>query len=147
MPSRRSLRRSKALLRIILPATAVLAAAQQAVAGSVNSTWTGTAGSTSYDTSGNWNPSGVPINNATDTYNVSIPNNISVIYDVGGPQVVTDLVLGAGATFTVAPGKSLTVLDDAKIGGFLVVDTGTFIASSAAATTVADGMSRLTSSA
>ncbi|MCY2951766.1 MAG: hypothetical protein NTU53_07280 [Planctomycetota bacterium] len=133
MRSRRSLRRSKALLRIILPATAVLAAAQQAVAGSVNSTWTGAAGSTSYDTSGNWDPSGVPINSETDTYNVSIPNNVSVIYDVGGPQLVTDLVLGVGATFTVAAGKSLTVLDDAKIGGLLVVDTGSFIASSAAA--------------
>jgi len=134
MSLRRSLRRSKALVSIVLPVAAALAAAaQRAVAGSVNATWTGAAGSTSYDTSGNWNPSGVPINSATDTYNVSIPNNISVIYDVGGPQLVTDLVLGAGATFTVAPGKSLTVLDDAKIGGFLVVDTGTFIASSAAA--------------
>ena len=132
--SRRRSPRSKSLAALVFPIAGAIAACQHpALAASIDAAWTGAGGNTSYAISANWNPVGAPVNDASNTYNVSIPNNIAVVYDVDGLQSVTDLVLGTGTTFTVAPGKSLTVLDDAKIGGFLIVDTASFTATAPAA--------------
>ena len=64
-------------------------------------TWTGGAGTTSYSDPDNWNTPDVPINDGGTTYNVTIPNSVSVNYDVDGVHEVTDLTLGTGSNATL----------------------------------------------
>jgi len=97
-------------------------------------TWTGGAGTASYNDADNWSTPDVPINGGGTTYAVVIPDGVSVEFDVpGGPQEVTDLQLGTDATLTVNSGRSLTVLDFAEIYGRVTTDNGTFNAPAAAA--------------
>jgi len=83
----------------------------------LDATWTGAAGNNRYEDPCNWTPAVVPVNDANTAYNVIFPGGVTVEFDVDGPQVVTDLELGAGSTLNVKPGKSLTILDDARIYG------------------------------
>ncbi len=91
----------------------------------VLTTWTGAGGDPYWSTPGNWDTGVVPCNDL-DTYDVVIPGGSPVTFDVDTACVVTDLELGADATLTIWPGTSLDVLDDARIGGVVTSDNGTF---------------------
>ncbi len=99
----------------------------ESAAAQTNVTWQGGSGTT-YGTAANWNPAVVPFNNATDTYNVFIPASQTVVMNVDGNHTITDLTLAAGANLSIAPGESLTVLDDATISGNISTAGGTFAA-------------------
>lgn len=96
---------------------AVLVAAGSACGQVVNATWTDGAGNARYEDPNNWDIGVVPVNDGNDAYSVVIPGGMSVEFDVDGPQIVTDLELGSGSTLNVKAGKSLTILDDARIYG------------------------------
>ncbi|MBN2021931.1 MAG: hypothetical protein JW809_03990 [Pirellulales bacterium] len=99
----------------------------------VEATWTGGAGTASYAAAANWDVAQAPVNDATNTYNVTIPASKSVEFDVDGIHDVTDLTLGTGSTLTIAPGERLNVLDDARISGTIATSGGTFSAPGAGA--------------
>jgi hypothetical protein len=96
-------------------------------------TWTGGAGTTSYNNPANWDTPDVPVNTLTETYAVVIPGGVTVEFDVPGVQEVTDFQLGSDATLVVNPGRSLTVLDFAEVYGRVTTDNGTFDAPAPAA--------------
>jgi len=113
----------------LLVALGLLSAGRAPVveAASIEATWTGGAGTTSYDTAGNWNVGEVPINDG-NTYDVIIDGAVTVNYDVDPVSSVTDLSLGASSSLIVDPGTNLSVLDDARIAGIITVQGGTFTA-------------------
>ncbi|MBN1910821.1 MAG: hypothetical protein JW818_13835, partial [Pirellulales bacterium] len=108
-----------------LAAIALVAITASGVFAQTAATWTGGAGTSSYDTPANWDIGVVPTNNGT-TYNVFIPDAMSVLFDVDGPATVTDLNLGANATLTISPGEQLNVDDDARIAGLITTAGGIF---------------------
>ena len=95
----------------------LLAAALPAAGQAIDATWTGAAGNNRYEEPNNWDIEAVPVNDGNDVYHVILPGGVTVEFDVDGPQVVTDLELGSASTLNVKPGKSLTILDDARIYG------------------------------
>ena len=44
--------------------------------------WTGAAGTSSYNNANNWDILAVPVNNGGVTYNVTIPNDQNVLFDL-----------------------------------------------------------------
>src|SRR5689334_15298163 len=60
---------------------------------------------------GNWSGGVVPSNNI-DTYQVIIPTNIAVQFDVVGATNITKLTLNTGATLKPLLNADLTVIDD-----------------------------------
>ncbi len=115
-------------------AVGILLLAAAGAMGQTTATWTGGAGTSSYNDADNWDTPDVPLNTPTETYAVVIPDGVAVEFDVaGGAQEVTDLRLGTDATLTVNPGRSLTVLDFAEVYGQVITDNGTFSAPAAAA--------------
>lgn len=98
-------------------------------------TWTGAGGDGLYSNPANWDPAGVPANDASDpgnpvTYAVVIPAGTSndVLFDLDDAISVTDFEMGDDCRFEFLPGTSLTVLDDARIGGRVYSEGGTFVA-------------------
>jgi hypothetical protein len=102
-----------------------LSSAQAAV---FTATWTGAAGNSNYSDPGNWNIPGnagaVPIDDATDQFNVVIPASVSVELDIATPNTIAvqDFTIGAGARLIVRPGRAYSVLDDAQIAGIIDAD-------------------------
>ncbi len=128
-------RTSHTLFRLtLLAAVAVLfLLPQSAMADHKTVIWNGDGDGVSYSDPDNWDIDEVPINDGTHTYNVVIGSSVAVTFDVGSADVVTDLSLGGGSTLTINSGKSLTVLDDADIYGYITTDNGAFTAIAAAA--------------
>ncbi|MGB2821439.1 MAG: hypothetical protein WBF17_10685, partial [Phycisphaerae bacterium] len=118
----------------LLVALGLLSAGRAPVieAASIEATWTGGAGTTSYDTPGNWNVGEVPINDG-NTYDVIIDGAVIINYDVDPVSSVTDLSLGASSSLIVDPGTNLSVLDDARIAGIITVQGATFTAAAGGA--------------
>jgi hypothetical protein len=124
----------------------LMLAAAPAQADPVDAAWTGGAGTSNYSDAANWDIGVVPLNDL-DTYNVSIPASASVTFNVDDPGAVTDLNLGTDSVFTVNPGHSLTVLDDAALGGLISAEgTGTTFAAMAAGAAFSGNKARLSAS-
>ncbi len=91
-------------------------------------TWTGAGGTSSYSDPANWsvpgNPGAVPIDDATNQFNVVIPASVTVELDIATPNTigVQDFTLGASARLIVRPGRAFTVIDDAQIAGVIEAD-------------------------
>ncbi|QDT00577.1 beta strand repeat-containing protein [Adhaeretor mobilis] len=79
----------------------------------------------SYKAAGNWDINQAPLNNVTDQFNVEIPTGHGVLFDVDPASQINDFTLASGSTLTVPGGHSLTVLDDALIGGGITADSTT----------------------
>ncbi|MGB2988046.1 MAG: hypothetical protein WBE26_19430, partial [Phycisphaerae bacterium] len=131
---------------LILVLACMVAFTGRAAADPVDATWTGGGGDTNYSVPANWDIGVVPLNDV-DTYNVFIPGSVTVAFDVDDPGTVTDFSLATDSTFTVNPGHSLTVLDDATIGGLISADgTGTTFAATSAGAAFTGNKSRLLAS-
>ncbi|MBK8269909.1 MAG: hypothetical protein IPK83_17095 [Planctomycetes bacterium] len=101
--------------------------------------WTGLSGTESYSNPGNWNPSSqVPINNAFNEFNVTIPTGFTVHDDWSGFGTVTDLTLAPGANLILDPGRVLLVRNAANIGGLLEVGNATFMCQTPVASFIGD---------
>ncbi len=130
---------------LTLPAI-LLSVCGQVLADPVDATWTGGAGTSNYSDDANWDTGVVPLNDI-DTYNVFILGSATVLFDVDDPGTVTDFSLSTDSTFTVNPGHSLTVLDDATIGGLLSANgTGTAFSATAAGAAFSGNKARLSAS-
>src|SRR5271157_3197283 len=76
-----------------------------APASPINALWTGSSGSY-WTTSANWNPSGIPNNNGSDSFSVSIlstTNNPVIL----GTNTIIDQLIMAGTTLNLSPGITL----------------------------------------
>lgn len=109
-------------------------------------TWTGGAGTPNYSDPANWsvpgNPGAVPINDATDQYNVVIPASAVVELDIATPGVidVQDFTLGASARLVVRAGRAYTVVEDALISGVIDSDgASSFVAQGVGASITGTG--------
>ncbi|MCC7083471.1 MAG: hypothetical protein IT427_00515, partial [Pirellulales bacterium] len=76
----------------------------------------------------NWSGGVVPSNNITDTFQVIIPTNVAVRFDIAGATDITKLTLNSGATLKPQINSDLNVLDEAGIFGILDADNGNFSA-------------------
>ncbi len=125
-----SIRRAScaATVAFVAAAALLLAAPTAARADHKVATWVG--GNATWDDSANWDIGEVPAN-GVHTYDVIIPSGVTVTYDVAGPAAVTDLSLAAGSSLSVGPGRSLTVLADAAMGGVVYCTGGLFDAPAA----------------
>jgi len=99
----------------------------------ITAQWTGTAGDGLYSSPGNWDIGAVPVDGGGNTYDVVIPTGFTVRFDLDNAQQVTNFNIAAGSTMSVDPGKSLTVLNNAKIYGVVTVSNSTFLAEAPAA--------------
>ena len=92
--------------------------------GQVTATWTGGGGTSSYNNAANWDIGVVPLNDATNLYNVILPGSKgSILFDVAvGPSQITDLNVGANTILLVPGGRSLTVLEDLTLRGTIQGD-------------------------
>lgn len=104
-------------------------------AAQVTATWTGGAGNNSYNDPGNWDIGKVPVNDATDTYVVSIPGGVTVNFDVPGTgHQVFQFTLPDSSTFVINSGRDLAVTDSAAISGIVNTANGQFNAAHASST-------------
>lgn len=98
----------------------------------------------SYDNAGNWVINQVPVNNVTDQFNVVIPTGFAVAFDVDPASEINDFELASNSSLTIPGGHSLTVLDDAEIGGSIFVNsTAAVFAATGAGAAFAPGGARL----
>ncbi|MFW6145987.1 MAG: PEP-CTERM sorting domain-containing protein [Planctomycetota bacterium] len=102
-----------------------------AASGQITATWTGDAGTGSYNEPGNWDIGAVPINGVTDEYIVVIGDGVTIDYDVpdgtAGYNEVTQLSLAAGSTISLQ-GRNLVVQDAADIAGKVRATSGSLAA-------------------
>lgn len=70
-----------------------------------------------WGTATNWSPLGAPNNDATDQYNVTIPNGVLASLDTS--PTINQLILGTGATLDWESGRTLTTSGDITNNGLL----------------------------
>ncbi len=85
-------------------------------------------GSGNWSTDTNWDCVCVPCNDKFVEYNVTIPPGAGVVTFSIANCEIKRLTLGAGSTLRLMPGSSLTVLEDAAIGGLIDACGGDFTA-------------------
>ena len=104
-------------------------------------TWTGGAGTNSYNNPGNWDIGVVPINTITDDYVVVIGSGVTVNYDVpdgsGSNNAVTQFSLAAGSTINLQ-GRNLVVQDTANVAGKIEATSGSLTAAHLSGTLAGD---------
>ena len=87
----------------------------------ITATWTGNA-STSYNNPANWDIGVVPINAGANQYNIVVPANDSVVFDVpGASNQVSSISLSSGAFITFNANTALASLNPANIDSALLV--------------------------
>ncbi len=82
----------------------------------VTATYIGATGGT-YNDPLNWDIGVVPINATIDRYNVIVPDNHGVTFDLPGTSEINGLSLGAGGAMNFVTGESLEVRGTAVVGG------------------------------
>ena len=103
-------------------------------------TWT--AGTGDYHNPANWDIGIVPINTETDTYEVVIPGGKTVNMSTDGSFEIDDFSLADSSTLNLGSGSTLTVLDEAVVGGRITASNGHFVATVPGATQIAGSKAR-----
>ena len=95
--------------------------------GQTVTTWTGGGDGVNYSDAANWDTGVVPINAGASTFEVIIPSDASVTFDVAGTgNVVSELDLAIDATLEIEFGRDLGVTNFATIAGVVTTDNSTF---------------------
>ncbi|MBK7403719.1 MAG: hypothetical protein IPJ41_03560 [Phycisphaerales bacterium] len=71
----------------------------------------------------NWNPNGVPANDGGNTYNVILPTNLAVKFDLPAPTAITGASFESGSSITLTD-TSLEVLGVAILENTAVIASG-----------------------
>ena len=95
----------------------------------LNATWTGNGDAINWSDPNNWDTTTVPCNfESTVEFDVTIPDNSSVTFDVIDPCEIKTFTLRNDATLKLLEDTSLTVLADTSITGIIDADGGDFVA-------------------
>ncbi len=137
------MRRLAAILVLLVALIAAVHSGGTACAALVMATWTGGGGNDLYTNPDNWDGGVVPFNDATNTYAVVIPGGKTVTLSEDGSFEITDFSLADTSTFNVGSGSTLTVLDEAEIGGLITASNGRFTAAKPGATQLTGTKARL----
>jgi len=97
--------------------------------------WDRVGGTNNWSNGSNWNPDidgllfpNGPINGNGVHYNVTIPSNFTVNFDIASFSTVTTFQLNSNATLNVLPGTDLSVTNTAVISGLISANGGNFFA-------------------
>src|SRR5947199_10226023 len=101
---RRTVRRaamftSAGLITACLPPATALADPINQIA-----TWTGGAGDGKWSSAGNWSPTVVPANDASNLFNVIVGNSVNLTFDLAAPTTINGISFGTGGSLTLGAG-------------------------------------------
>lgn len=99
---------------------AVIGFSGASVSAQVLATWTGAGDGSSYSDPNNWSNGVVPINSGTTTYNVLVPNNHNIVFDVAGS--ISGISYGTGGSITLGNGVAFNVNSVASLGSNIFAD-------------------------
>ncbi|MEQ9453766.1 MAG: hypothetical protein RLN76_04130 [Phycisphaeraceae bacterium] len=136
--------------RLAIVAALSMTSAHVASAALIPATWTGAGDGVNYNDPDNWDILDIPLNDLTDTYDVTIPAGASVsLVGVGGSNQINSLNLLGTLTVqasedltvingTVAPGRIISTGGTATLNGAVDLSEGTATAESGGTITIAD---------
>ncbi|WP_254955332.1 hypothetical protein, partial [Cyanobium sp. Cruz-8H5] len=78
--------------------------------------WTGGAGNGLWSDPLNWSPQVVPINDGLNQYNVIIPPNVNLTFDLPTPTTISGISHGTGGSLGFSNGRQLTVSNVSVLG-------------------------------
>jgi hypothetical protein len=84
-----------------------------------------------WNTPTNWSGGTVPANAGGDTFNVTIPDSASAIFDRAGATGISGLTLANNGALTLNSGGTLDVAGTLNLHGLLTISSGNFTAASA----------------